>query len=92
MASYGERKWARLGVTHEEARDLFSVGPDYTLAHCVSADLRICRGNTTVFKKYRDLGKLKYQNQEVGKVLALNKVFYLVTKQKAHWKPTYKAM
>ncbi|KAJ8959505.1 hypothetical protein NQ318_022202, partial [Aromia moschata] len=74
---------------------------DFCLAHCVAADLRMSRGIALTFKKaFGQLEELRRQRPEVGRVLQITaaeqekerSVFYLVTKQLSHHKPTYQAV
>ncbi|KAJ8941505.1 hypothetical protein NQ318_006456 [Aromia moschata] len=92
---------ARYGVTREEPRDLFQTPADFCLAHCVAADLRMSRGIALTFKKaFGQLEELRRQRPEVGRVLQITaaeqekerSVFYLVTKQLSHHKPTYQTV
>ncbi|KAJ8957678.1 hypothetical protein NQ318_017570 [Aromia moschata] len=92
---------ARYGVTREEPRDLFQAPADFCLAHCVAADLRMSRGIALTFKKaFGQLEELRRQRPEVGRVLQITaaeqekerSVFYLVTKQLSHHKPTYQTV
>jgi transposase InsO family protein/predicted aspartyl protease len=90
MARDNNGRKERFGVTIEEHRDIFRVDPDYALAHCISQDLKMNKGIAAVFKvKFGGLEKLLQQDPEVGDVLSLDKVFHLVTKEKADGKPTY---
>ncbi|KAJ8936414.1 hypothetical protein NQ318_014851 [Aromia moschata] len=74
---------------------------DFCLAHCVAADLRMSRGIALTFKKaFGQLEELRRQRPEVGRVLQITaaeqekerSVFYLVTKQLSHHKPTYQTV
>ncbi|KAJ8936593.1 hypothetical protein NQ318_016887 [Aromia moschata] len=98
MSPHSSGQKARYGVTREEPRDLFQVPADFCLAHCVAADLRMSRGIALTFKKaFGQLEELRRQRPEVGRVLQTTvaeqekerSVFYLVTKQLSHHKPTY---
>ena len=98
MARYNSSEKARYGVTKEDQRDLFSVPPDYSLAHCVARDLRMSRGIAATFnEKFGRVGELRRQDPEVGSVLRLTDnahgqarhIFYLVTKEWSPSKPTY---
>ncbi|KAJ8957284.1 hypothetical protein NQ318_007848 [Aromia moschata] len=99
MLLHSNGQKARYGVTREEPRDLFQTPADFCLAHCVAADLRMSRG--LHFKKaFGQLEELRRQRPEVGRVLQITaaeqekerSVFYLVTKQLSHHKPTYQTV
>ncbi|KAJ8949926.1 hypothetical protein NQ318_007634 [Aromia moschata] len=101
MLLHSNGQKARYGVTREEPRDLFQTPADFCLAHCVAADLRMSRGIALTFKKaFGQLEELRRQRPEVGRVLRITaaeqekerSVFYLVTKQLSHHKPTYQTV
>ncbi|KAJ8945288.1 hypothetical protein NQ318_002745 [Aromia moschata] len=101
MSLHSNGQKARYGVTREEPRDLFQAPADFCLAHCVAADLRMSRGIALTFKKaFGQLEELRRQRAEVGRVLQIKvaqqekerSVFYLVTKQLSHHKPTYQTV
>ncbi|KAJ8961269.1 hypothetical protein NQ318_008954 [Aromia moschata] len=101
MLLHSNGQKARYGVTREEPRDLFQAPADFCLAHCVAADLRMSRGIALTFKKaFGQLEELRRQRPEVGRVLQITaaeqekerSVFYLVTKQLSHHKPTYQTV
>ncbi|KAJ8938634.1 hypothetical protein NQ318_015933 [Aromia moschata] len=101
MLLHSNGQKARYGVTREEPRDLFQAPADFCLAHCVAADLRMSRGIALTFKKaFGQLEELRRQRLEVGRVLQITaaeqekerSVFYLVTKQLSHHKPTYQTV
>ncbi|KAJ8943564.1 hypothetical protein NQ318_008267 [Aromia moschata] len=101
MLLHSNGQKARYGVTREEPRYLFQAPADFCLAHCVAADLRMSRGNALTFKKaFGQLEELRRQRPEVGRVLQITaaeqekerSVFYLVTKQLSHHKPTYQTV
>jgi hypothetical protein len=77
--------------------DVFKTTTDVVLAHCVSADLAMNGGITLRFiEKFGRKETLKRLNPQVGKCYYLNverrMVFYLVTKQAVHQKPTYSSL
>lgn len=77
--------------------DLFSAPKDYSLAHCVAADLGMGAGIAVKFKQiYGQLDKLRTQNAQTGGVAVLkdNKrfIYYLVTKDQSWNKPTYDSL
>ncbi|KAJ8939474.1 hypothetical protein NQ318_022528 [Aromia moschata] len=101
MSLHSNGQKARYGVTREEPRDLFQAPADFCLAHCVAADLRMSRGIALTFKEaFGQLEELRRQRPEVGRVLQITaaeqgkerSVFYLVTKQLSHHKPTYQTV
>lgn len=84
-------------VTTERNQDLFTLPKDFALAHCVTKNLGESRGIATVFrKKFGGLNELYRQKPAIGKTLHLQKeeqhLFYLVTKEEAQQKSTYKAL
>ncbi|KAJ8951545.1 hypothetical protein NQ318_020418 [Aromia moschata] len=84
MSLHSNGQKARYGVTREEPRDLFQAPADFCLAHCA----------------FGQLEELRRQRPEVGRVLQITaaeqekerSVFYLVTKQLSHHKPTYQTV
>lgn len=77
--------------------DLFTCSEDESLAHCVSADLRMGKGIAVSFKnKFGGIPELKEQNQKTGGCAVLKRdsryIYYLVTKDKYFLKPTYKTL
>ena len=85
-------------IYKEEQRDLFTVGDDYYLAHCISADFKLGAGIAVQFdKRFNCKAQLKelYNrliNMELGYVLPTGRVFNMVTKN-CYWeKPTYATM
>lgn len=84
-------------VLQEVTGDLFSAPEDFALAHCVAADFRMSAGIATRFKaKFGDVDHLLRQGRKVGQVAFLRKgnryVFYLITKNESHLKPTLKSL
>ncbi|XP_065355804.1 ADP-ribose glycohydrolase OARD1 [Calliphora vicina] len=77
--------------------DLFSAPKEYSLAHCVAADLGMGAGIAVVFKQvYGQLDVLRSQDVQTGGVAVLkdNKrfIYYLVTKDQSWDKPTYDSL
>ncbi|XP_023303271.2 ADP-ribose glycohydrolase OARD1 isoform X1 [Lucilia cuprina] len=77
--------------------DLFSAPKDYSLAHCVAADLGMGAGIAVVFKKvYGQLDVLRAQDVKTGGVAVLKDneryIYYLVTKDQSWDKPTYDSL
>lgn len=81
----------------ENKQDLFSVGVNYHLAHCISADFALGAGVALKFNELYDMRKrLKWLYPKdsmgtnlVGCALLVDNVFNLVTKEKCSQKPTY---
>lgn len=79
--------------------DLFSLGLEYYLAHCISADFALGAGIAVQFNRRFDLHKKlkaeypRYANYwNGGTCLLEDRVFNLVTKSRYWQKPTYKSM
>ncbi len=86
----------------EEKRDLFSVGPDYFLAHCISADFALGKGIAVEFAK-RGVKEILQKHFPGGfwsgegylittGLNGFKGCFNLVTKEKYWYKPTYKTI
>ena len=87
----------------EQRDDLFACDPAFSLAHCVSADLRMGRGIAVEFKKrFGRLDELARQEPRIGDALTLRRydpdddvsdvsswIYYLVTKNVCYHKPHY---
>eukprot|EP00930_Biecheleria_cincta_P075898 TRINITY_DN6308_c0_g1_i1.p1 TRINITY_DN6308_c0_g1~~TRINITY_DN6308_c0_g1_i1.p1 ORF type:complete len:278 (-),score=39.58 TRINITY_DN6308_c0_g1_i1:52-885(-) len=94
------RKGLRRGsrcVMWEERGDLFEVGSEWCLCHCVSKDLSMSAGIAVDFKKnFGGVQDLKSQNLDVGGVGVLQKkgryIYYLVTKNKHGGKPSMQTL
>lgn len=94
------RKGLRHGtqcVMWEERGDLFEVGPEWSLCHCVSKDLVMGAGIAVEFKKrFGGVEELRRQKIEVGGVGVLEKkgrhIYYLVTKNKHGGKPSMETL
>ena len=72
--------------------NLFNAPPNYSLAHCVAADLKMSAGIAVTFRqKFNNIEILRKQKIEVGGIGILkqnkNFTYYLVTKQVSHDKP-----
>ncbi|XP_026848210.1 O-acetyl-ADP-ribose deacetylase 1 [Drosophila persimilis] len=86
------------GFTYKEVNgDLFSVKADYSMCHCVAADLRMGKGIAIKFRtKFGQLLTLQRQNVQPGGVAILKDkerfVYNLVTKQTSWGKPTYQLL
>lgn len=88
----------------EEKRDLFTVGNDYYLAHCISADFKLGAGIAVEFdKRFGVRHKLfnKYPNGYIefmnkyhlnGECILTYKVLNLITKKRYYHKPILGSM
>jgi O-acetyl-ADP-ribose deacetylase (regulator of RNase III) len=75
----------------EKKTNLFNVGKEYTLAHCISSDYALGAGIAVEFsKKYHLKNKLKQIGSSIyPDCIYIDGVFNLVTKKKYWNKPTY---
>ncbi|XP_016934370.2 ADP-ribose glycohydrolase OARD1 [Drosophila suzukii] len=86
------------GFTYREVNgDLFSCRSDYSMCHCVAADMRMGKGIAVKFRnKFGQLLNLEKQNVQPGGVAILQDqqryVYYLVTKKSSWGKPTYELL
>lgn len=90
-------------IYKEELRDLFEVGDEYYLAHCISADFKMGKGIAVEFNARFDM-KYKLQKRHPGYFenfcrlqrtygcIVEGRVFNLITKQRYFFKPTYESM
>ncbi|XP_017843331.1 ADP-ribose glycohydrolase OARD1 [Drosophila busckii] len=74
--------------------DLFSVSAEYSMCHCVAADLRMGKGIAVKFRnKFGQVGVLQQQNVQPGGVGVIKHqqrfIYNLITKQSSWGKPTY---
>ncbi|KAH8372210.1 hypothetical protein KR093_010590 [Drosophila rubida] len=81
-------------VIREINGDLFSADTDYSMCHCVAADLRMGKGIAVKFRnEFGQLETLQKQNVQPGGVALLEFdgrfIYYLITKQSSSSKPTY---
>ena len=78
-------------------KDLFEIGDDYYLAHCISADFALGAGIAKIFNSKYDM-RLKLFNNYTnyvyrgGDALLVDRTFNLVTKAKCFQKPTYESL
>ncbi|XP_034483968.1 ADP-ribose glycohydrolase OARD1 [Drosophila innubila] len=77
--------------------DLFSASADYSMCHCVAADLRMGKGIAVKFRnKFGQMAALQKQNVQPGGVAILQHqdryIYYLITKQSSWGKPTYQLL
>lgn len=82
----------------EECRDLFTVGAEYYLVQCISADFAMGKGIAVEFNKRYNMKqnlKVKYpyylESWQIGygDCILEGKVLNLVTKERYYQKPTY---
>ena len=81
----------------DEQGDLFEVGAEWSLCHCVSKDLDMGAGIAVAFKEqFGGVEELQRQHIDVGGVGVLQKkkifVYYLVTKNNHGDKPILEAL
>lgn len=80
-------------IFKEEKGNVFELGPDYYLVHCISADCKMGAGIAVDFnKKFRLRNRVLMQHPQVGKCILVGEVFNLVTKERYYGKPTYKTL
>lgn len=86
------------GLIFEEIdQDLFALEDSWSLAHCVSVDLRMGAGIAVMFReKFGQIDKLRQQNADVGGIAILNyptrSIYYLVTKPYYYDKPSIESL
>ena len=88
----------------EEQRDLFTVGEDYYLAHCISADFKLGAGIAVEFdKRFNMRYKLFYEFPDgfinfmnhyrvEGECILIDRVLNIVTKKRYYQKPSLSSM
>ena len=92
-------------IYREEVRDLFSIGEEYYLAQCISADFGMGKGIAVEFNRRYDMRNklinkynsfLMYWDTPDGKYqgtcILEDKVFNLITKRNYWLKPTYETI
>ncbi|XP_050503035.1 ADP-ribose glycohydrolase OARD1-like [Diabrotica virgifera virgifera] len=91
MSTYAERRSARFGVTTKVQQDLFSVPENVSLAHCVTQDVEMTKGISSVLN--RNFGLLDEQQPKVGRVLRLEDgsryLLYILTRKSYTDRPSY---
>lgn len=87
------------GILQEIQGDLFSCDASYSLAHCVSEDLKMGKGIAVAFReKFGCVEALKAQGRGTGSVAILKDeengrfVYYLITKSRYYHRPTYDSL
>ncbi|XP_016984516.1 ADP-ribose glycohydrolase OARD1 [Drosophila rhopaloa] len=84
--------------TYKEVKgDLFSCKSDYSMCHCVAADLRMGKGIAIKFRnKFGQLLNLQNQNVQPGGVAIIQDqqryIYYLITKKYSWGKPSYELL
>ena len=76
----------------EKKRDIFTLGKEYYLAHCISSDLKMGAGIAVpIAKKYHLRNGISSTGASTKHPTCIlcNKVFNLITKSKYYSKPTY---
>lgn len=78
----------------EVDKNLFKISEDYSLAHCVSADLKCSKGIAIEFRnRYGELDRLRSQPPHLHEIVYLKQnnryIFYMITKNMYFNKPTY---
>lgn len=86
----------------ERKQDLFTLGDDYYLAHCISADFAMGKGIAVEFARRgvkRELERLfpgyvnHYHHYRInGDCRLIDQVFNLITKERYFEKPTYESL
>jgi hypothetical protein len=97
---YREQITSQTVINHkvkEEAGDLFDAPQKYSLAHCVSRDLKLSQGIALLFRrKFGNIEILRSQNPKMHDVLYVRQedryIIYLVTKAKYWQKPNLEDM
>lgn len=77
--------------------DLFTCPENWSLAHCISADIQLGKGIAVLFRdKYGGLDDLEKQGAQPGGLAFLVRghrfIYNLVTKEKYFHKPTYQSL
>lgn len=93
---YREIETAHPIVNHkvkEEAGDLFDAPREYSLAHCISRDLKMSQGIALLFRqKFGNVDILRSQNPKIHDTLYVHHddryILYLITKEKYWQKPS----
>jgi len=95
MEAYTNITDSKINLIKEIQLNIFELSNDYSIAHCISADLKMSKGIALDIKKktYGDATNiLSKLNPQVGQVIPTrinNKLIYhLITKEKFYHKPT----
>lgn len=76
-------------------RDIFTVGKEYYLAHCIASDLRMGAGVAVKMQKEFGLrGKIQKQNVDLSHPTCVltGRVFNLITKKRSSGKPSQQSL
>ncbi|CAI6368288.1 unnamed protein product [Macrosiphum euphorbiae] len=81
----------------EESGDLFDAPSDYSLAHCISQDVKMSQGTALMFRrKFGNVEILKSQHPRFHEVLYIRQenryILYMVTKPRYWQKPSLEDM
>ena len=84
-------------IYREVCGNLFAQGNGQNLAHCVSADFQMSRGNAKIFRdRFGGIDELIASHATVGDTAKLTRghrhIFYLITKKKYYDKPTLSSL
>lgn len=77
----------------EDVKNIFQTNSEYSISHCISADLKMSKGLAAQIKnKFGDASaQLKNLKPMVGEAIPINIgnriIYYLITKQKYFLKP-----
>ncbi len=75
---------------YEERRDLFTLGSEYKLVHCIAQDIKMGAGIAVpIAKKYKLHKLLKDKVTKYPDCIYENGVFNLITKEHSSGKPDY---
>ena len=82
---------------NEIVGDIFSTSSDTSLAHCVSADLKMSRGIALQFRRrFGQIQQMRQQEKSIDDVIFLRvqgrMIFHLITKLQDWQKPTYQSI
>lgn len=82
----------------EQVRDLFEIGDEYYLAHCISADFALGKGIAVEFNRRFDMrNKLRkmypdYLKKWKADCILIDRTLNLITKERYFHKPTNQTM
>ena len=95
IQTYNNLSKTNINNIKEEIADIFLIDSDYSIVHCISADLKMSKGIASQIKMtFRDttpqLKKIKTTDRRHNPNKIGNKIMYhLITKQKYFHKPKY---
>lgn len=79
----------------EQKADLFDIGAEYKLAHCVASDIRMGAGIAVAMQRgfdLRDRIRSSGESLESPTCVFTTPVFNLITKSRSNGKPTYASL